>query len=94
MADKIHFQITTADGVVCDAMASYALIPLTDGDVGVLADHAPMIGALNEGVVKYVCIRDRPIVMHILSLLFCFIQAMVFTMLLAVFINEATEDEE
>ena len=35
-----------------------------------------------------------PIVMHILSLLFCFIQAMVFTMLLAVFINEATEDEE
>lgn len=54
MADKIHFQITTADGVVCDAMASYALIPLTDGDVGVLAGHAPMIGALNEGVVKYV----------------------------------------
>lgn len=35
-----------------------------------------------------------PIVMHVLSLLFCFIQAMVFTMLLAVFINEATEDEE
>lgn len=35
-----------------------------------------------------------PIVMHILSLLFCFIQAMVFTMLLAVFISEATEDEE
>ena len=35
-----------------------------------------------------------PIVMHILSLLFCFIQAMVFTMLLAVFIDEATEDEE
>lgn len=35
-----------------------------------------------------------PIVMHVLSLLFCFIQAMVFTMLFAVFINEATEDEE
>ncbi len=35
-----------------------------------------------------------PIVMHILSLLFCFIQAMVFTMLLAVFIGEATEEEE
>lgn len=35
-----------------------------------------------------------PLVMNVLSLLFCFIQAMVFTMLLAVFINEATEDEE
>lgn len=55
MADKIHFQITTADGVVCDSMASYALIPLSDGDVGVLSDHAPMIGALKEGVVRYVC---------------------------------------
>ena len=54
MADKIHFQIATAEGVVCDSMASYALIPLSDGDVGVLADHAPMIGALKEGVVKYV----------------------------------------
>lgn len=35
-----------------------------------------------------------PIVMHVLSLLFCFIQAMVFSMLLGMFINEATEDEE
>lgn len=55
MADRIHFQIATADGVVCDSMASYALIPLSDGDVGVLSDHAPMIGALKEGVVRYVC---------------------------------------
>ena len=55
MADKIHFQIATADGVVCDSMASHALIPLSDGDVGVLSDHAPMIGALKEGVVRYVC---------------------------------------
>ena len=54
MADRIHFQIATADGSVCDTMASYALIPLSDGDAGVLADHAPMIGALKEGVVKYV----------------------------------------
>ena len=36
-------------------MASYALIQLSDGDVGVLSDHAPMIGALKEGVVRYVC---------------------------------------
>ncbi len=55
MADRIHFQIATADGVVCDAMSSYALVPLSDGDAGILADHAPMIGALKEGVVKYVC---------------------------------------
>ena len=58
MADKIHFQIATADGVVCDSMVCYALVPLSDGDVGVLSDHAPMIGALKEGVVKYVSEGD------------------------------------
>ena len=34
-----------------------------------------------------------PIVMHLLSLLFCFIQAMVFTMLLAIYIHEAIGEE-
>ncbi len=54
MADKIHFQIATADGVVCDALSSYAHVPLADGDAGILPDHAPMIGALRDGVVRYV----------------------------------------
>ncbi len=54
MADKIHFQIATAGGVVCDEMISYALVPVADGDAGIMAGHAPMIAALKEGVVKYV----------------------------------------
>lgn len=54
MADKIHFQIATAGGVVCDEMISYALVPMADGDAGIMAGHAPMIAALKEGVVKYV----------------------------------------
>ncbi len=35
-----------------------------------------------------------PLVMQVLSLLFCLIQAMVFTMLLAIFVSEATGEEE
>lgn len=54
MADKIHFQIATAGGVVCDEMISYALVPAADGDAGIMAGHAPMIAALKEGIVKYV----------------------------------------
>ena len=54
MADKIHFQIATADGAVCDEMISYALVPMADGDAGIMAGHAPMIAALKEGIVKYV----------------------------------------
>ena len=41
-----------------------------------------------------ICKWGVPIVMQVLSLLFCFIQAMVFTMLMAVFLDEATEAEE
>ena len=35
-----------------------------------------------------------PIVMHVLSLLFCLIQAMVFTMLISIYITEAIGEEE
>lgn len=35
-----------------------------------------------------------PLVMQVLSLLFCLIQTMVFTMLLAIFVNEAIGEEE
>lgn len=34
-----------------------------------------------------------PLIMNVLSLLFCMIQAMVFTMLLAIYVEEATADE-
>lgn len=54
MADKIHFQIATADGGICDEMVSYALVPMSGGDAGIMANHAPMLAALREGVVKYV----------------------------------------
>jgi len=35
-----------------------------------------------------------PLIMHVLSLLFCMLQAMVFTMLLAIYVAEAVEEEE
>ena len=53
MENKIHLQITTAGGAVCDEMVNYVSVPLVDGEAGILAGHANMIGALNEGVVKY-----------------------------------------
>lgn len=53
MENKIHLQITTAGGIVCDEMANYVAVPLVDGEAGILADHANMIGALDEGVVRY-----------------------------------------
>ena len=35
-----------------------------------------------------------PLIMNVLSLLFCLLQALVFTMLLSIYVSEAAEDEE
>ena len=53
MDNKIHFQVTTADGAICDEMVNFVSVPITDGEAGILAGHAPMIASLKEGVVKY-----------------------------------------
>lgn len=53
MENKIHFQVTTADGAVCDEMVNFVSAPIVDGEVGILSGHAPMVAALKEGVVKY-----------------------------------------
>ena len=34
-----------------------------------------------------------PLIMNVLSLLFCMLQAMVFTMLLSIYVSEAAEEE-
>ena len=51
MADRIHLQIVTAGGVVFDRMVREINVPLSDGSAGILADHAPMMGAVTDGVV-------------------------------------------
>ena len=51
MADKIHLQIVTAGGVVFDRMVHVVNLPLENGSIGVLANHAPLIGAVVDGIV-------------------------------------------
>ena len=52
MDNKIHLQVVTAGGTVFDEMVNYVGVPLTDGDAGILANHAAMLGSIKEGVVK------------------------------------------
>ena len=51
MKDGIHIRIVTAASTVYDDMVSYVELPLSGGSVGVLQDHAPMLGAVESGVV-------------------------------------------
>ena len=50
MKDGIHLEIATAGGMY-DDMVSYVELPFSGGSVGVLKDHAPMLGAIEDGVV-------------------------------------------
>ena len=51
MKDGIHLEIVTAGGSVYDDMVNYVELPFSGGSVGVLKDHAPMLGAIEDGVV-------------------------------------------
>ena len=51
MKDGIHLEIATAGGTVFDDTVSYVELPFSGGSVGVLRDHAPMLGAIEDGVV-------------------------------------------
>ena len=51
MKDGFHLEIATAGGSVYDDMVSDVELPFSGGSVGVLKDHAPMLGAIEDGVV-------------------------------------------
>lgn len=51
MRDGIHLEIATAGGSVYDDMVSYVELPFSGGGAGILKDHAPMLGAMEDGVV-------------------------------------------
>jgi len=50
--DRIHLQVMTAGGVKYDKQARYVGIPLSGGSIGVLANHAPLMAAVEDGAVK------------------------------------------
>ena len=52
MKEQIHLQVVTAGETVYDGMASYVNFPLENGRIGVLANHAPLIGAVVDGTVR------------------------------------------
>lgn len=52
MADTIEVELVAADRVVWSGEASVVIARTTEGDVGILANHAPMLAVLIEGTVE------------------------------------------
>ena len=52
MEDRIRLRLLTPDGVGWEGKVSAVTLPAAEGSLGVLGGHAPMLFALNSGLVK------------------------------------------
>ena len=52
MAEKFRLSVVTSDGTVFDDEVEYANLPTGFGSLGILANHAPMLCAVEKGVVR------------------------------------------
>ena len=53
MASELTLRVITPDSIVLDESASYVRIPGADGSIGILPRHAPMVSALDTGLLYY-----------------------------------------
>ena len=49
---SLNVRVITPDKVVWDAMADELILPSSTGQIGVLTDHAPLLTALDIGVMR------------------------------------------
>ena len=50
----LHFELVTPEKLVRSEEVHMVTVPGTEGDFGVLADHAPFMTALREGAVTVI----------------------------------------
>jgi len=49
---SLNVRVITPDRVVWDAMAEELILPSSTGQLGILSDHAPLLTALDIGVMR------------------------------------------
>ena len=49
---SLNVRVITPDKVVWDAMADEVILPSSTGQLGILTDHAPLLTALDIGVMR------------------------------------------
>ena len=56
MAETFRLSVVTGEGTVLEDEVSYVNLPTSYGSVGILAHHAPMLCAVEKGVLR--CTRN------------------------------------
>jgi F-type H+-transporting ATPase subunit epsilon len=54
VADQLHVELVAADRTVWSGDASFILARTTEGDIGIMPNHAPVLSVMVEGVVEVV----------------------------------------
>ncbi len=49
----LHLVVVTPEATVLDAPVEFVTVPLFDGELGIAKDHAPLIGRLGFGELRY-----------------------------------------
>ncbi len=52
MADYLHVELVAADRIVWSGDASTVITRTTEGEIGILLNHAPVLGVLANGIVE------------------------------------------
>jgi F-type H+-transporting ATPase subunit epsilon len=53
MPGELTLRVITPDRIALDTIAEHVVLPASDGAMGVLPRHAPMVTALEPGLLKY-----------------------------------------
>ena len=59
MADSLQVELVAADRVVWSGDATMLIARTTEGDVGIMANHAPMLAVLVDGTVEVRTTEDE-----------------------------------
>jgi F-type H+-transporting ATPase subunit epsilon len=59
MADDLQVELVSADRVVWSGEATLVVARTTDGEVGVLKNHAPLLSVLVQSAVEVVTLEDE-----------------------------------
>jgi len=62
MADPLNVELVAADRTVWSGEASMVIARTSEGEIGVLANHAPVLGVLVEGAVQIRQTDDKVVV--------------------------------
>lgn len=53
MAEKLHLEIITPIKTVLEADADWVTVPGSEGELGVLPEHVPVVSTLDSGILQF-----------------------------------------